>query len=204
MRKVIITQDKKGIESDVYPYNRKAWLLNLFIQRMEQAGYPLKTVEDIQAVLSTGVEKYVRTQIVEGSRLELAGGLRLNKAAVMDVVEIPDISEAQSVERMLKQYHNIQINKLAFVDGVFAVTDEIKEWAIEKNTRYAASQKQVEIFNDAKELCKAVNRFNAKHGPKSRSESWHPLRDVMTILEVNVETAEYEVDTMFILNTLNE
>jgi len=201
MKKVIIEQDKQAIESAVYPYERKCWLLNLFLQRMEESGYPLQSVEQIATVLTTGVEKYIRSSIVDGSRLELAGGIKLNKAAVFDVVEIPDITQSQSVERLLKEYHHIQINILLFEGGKFSVPEDIRKNAIEQHTVYAKNEKQIALLVDGKELAKAANKFYEAHGPGSgRERKYHPLRNVENILTFNASINEYEIDTKVIIN----
>lgn len=197
--KFIIEQDRKAIEADLHPYERKAWLLNLFLDRMAEAGYPIESVSHLATVISQGAERYIRTQIVEGSNFELAG-VRLNKSALMDVIETPDLKEVVSVEVMLKQYHATPLDSLAFEDGRFVVPTEIKERIRDKHTRYAASQRQVDMFHAAQKVVKAVNQFHTEFGQEEgRALAQHPLGRPEAYLVFNPQKWRFELDTKVIL-----
>lgn len=217
--RTIIEQDKQAIEAEVQPYERKAWLLNLLMQRMDEIGYPVITADidaqlitgtnakiihgKVSSVLALGCENYIRTLILESSQLELAGGLKLNRQALFDVIEVPNLTEVQSVERQLKEYHRTPIESLGFSDGKFFVTDETKAQAIEKHTAYARNDKHAQLFNDSKALVACINKFYSKHGPATSAErSRHSLGSIDAVLVYNSTSNQFEVDTRAILHKL--
>lgn len=197
--KVIIEQNREQIEKDLYPYERKAWLLNLFLDRMEEVDYPLKEVTEIANVLATGAEKYIRQQIVSSAPLELAGGIRLNRDMIFDAVETPDLTEVVSVERLLKQYHTIPLSALAFQDGRFSVPEDLKREIVKRHTRYAETPRQAEVFHDAKKLVAEINKFHKKYGPATGNRGWHHLAQIESLWTWNGKTESYEVNTKLIL-----
>jgi hypothetical protein len=193
----IIEQHRDRIESEMHPYERKAWCLQLLLERMEQIGYSMENVQQVATVLSTGAEKWIRTQIVEGSPLELAGGIRLSKAAIFDVVETPDLTEVLSAEKVLKEYYAIPLSSLTFQDGRFSVSAETKERMIRKNTEYALNDRHIAMYKAAQRVAKSVNDFAKEFGPQKGGvpPAHHHLGNPGDYLEWNPKTWAWEVDT---------
>jgi hypothetical protein len=193
----VIEQHRDRIESEMHPYERKAWLINLFLDRMAEIGYPIQNVDQVATVLYTGAEKWVRTQIVEGSPLELAGGIRLSKAAIFDVVETPDMTEVLSAEKVLKEYYAIPLSSLTFQDGRFSVSAETKERVIRMHTEYALSDRHAQMYKSAQKVAKAVNEFAKEFGPPKGGVpiAWHHLGSPGDYLEWDPKTWAWSVNT---------
>lgn len=166
--KIIIEQSREKIEAGIYPFERKAWCLNLLLERLEVAGYPMENMAQIANVVANGAEKHIRTEIVNNApSLELAGGIRLRKDAIFDAVELPDLTEIQSAEKLLKQYHTIPLSALVFQDGKFTVSEEIRQQVIAMHTMYAVNDKHIAMQKAAEKVAKAVNEFHKEYGPKN-------------------------------------
>jgi hypothetical protein len=193
----IIEQHRDRIESEMHPYERKAWLINLFLDRMAETGYAIENVDQVATVLSTGAEKYIRTQIVNSTHMELAGGIRLSREAVFNSLEIPDLSEVQSVEKIMKEYHTIPLSSLTFQDGRFSVSAETKERVIRMHTEYALNDRHIAMYNSAKKVAKSVNDFAKEFGPPKGGVpiAWHHLGSPGDYLEWDPKAWVWSVNT---------
>lgn len=198
--KIIIEQSREQIEKDLYPYERRCWLLNLFLERMDQTGFPLTEVSQIANTVATGAERYIRHRILSGASLEMVGGIKLNRELMIDAIEIPDITEVVSVEKLLKQYFNIPFSALAFHDGKFTVSEDVKHKIIQQHTRYAETDRQAEAFHDAKKLVSEINKFHKRYGPAKGNRQWHHLTEIQNMWKWKDETVGYEVNTALILS----
>lgn len=213
--RVILSQNTEGISKALKPYQARQEQLNRIVANLSQAEHPLKSVDEVAAALTQGLEAFVRGQLTEASSLQLVGGTRLSRSAVADLVDLPDLSEALAAETALKENHKVlseafggghlrypgtATDGLEFHEGRFEISEAVKEKVISQCTTYSQCQEQTELLNAANELLKAINAFDIAFAPKPSQRAFHPLSDISNLFRYNPQTGAYELDRRVIIN----
>ena len=121
------------------------------------------------------------------------GGLSLSKNKLKDIIEIPNLDTILELVKQVPQPISTAKRYIAISGDSVALVENYKGLIIASNSRYATTQKQIDLYNDITQTKDVLNAHIAKF-------PFYDFLPEMTGLIANNSTKKYEVDGQFVMN----
>jgi hypothetical protein len=176
-----ILRDEPAIESAIQKIARPCRSLNDLINSMEESGFPLQTLDQIQDCISKGAILYTKELIVskaDHKAINSLYGFVPEHSELIRLAPVPDqVKEAEAITATL-QNGTCQFDSYNFEGGRFTVKPEVLQEIKDRFSRYPENKSERILIQRLKEI---VDEFNTlrrdliEYAPMIYQDSWtHP------------------------------
>ena len=109
------------------------------------------------------IENYVREQLANCVEHPQIGGIRISRAKLLEMIEIPSCQELfKAIQKVIYNYefYNIDLSHCNIVDNKVIVPEESRQRIRESNRIYTTDPKQITVYNWAVKVLESMKEFD--------------------------------------------
>lgn len=182
MEKVLIYENKEAIKTDVSSLEERIpsiqkitdWLLKVgicpniidigvLINTLSQNSVPEKKHKEY-------IEDFVRNKLADKVAEPMIEGIKLSRAKFMEMIEVPDCTLLVKLfQEMVWQYdiRSIDFSLYSMLDNKVFLPDESIAGITEHHRLYATTEKQIALYNWAKETIQTMQYLSTENDIKT-------------------------------------
>lgn len=173
----IILRKDDAIKQDLAPIEAKRDSLNTLVALMAQTEFPLTTIDDINEAINKGTVLYTKERIVKNAdqkAIKSLYGFVPEQQELIRMAPVPDeVKKAEGITASLRS--GLALADYDFNAGRFEIKEEVKQWIMDRHTRYATSKKEEELFKRMEAFADQWNKLYTdliEYAPNIHQNSW--------------------------------